>query len=144
MSERAKYDPAEYTPMFLPGELRATLKTEISERFLDGMRARMAVSYHKYGPVAEGYPDRVDAIACLGERIRKYQETGNVEWLIDVANFAMIEFMHPRHKEAHYRPTDSDESPGRLRVDEADSMARNIPTDVSVENLKRKQHRDGD
>jgi hypothetical protein len=31
-----------------------------------------------------------------------------------VANFAMIEFMHPRHPQAHYKATDSDGSPGRV------------------------------
>jgi hypothetical protein len=75
---------------------------------------RMAVSYHKYGAVADGYPDRVDAMASLKLRLDRYAETGNTEFLIDAANFAMIEFMHPRHPAAHFRPTDSDESPGRL------------------------------
>lgn len=88
--------------------------SEFSETFVQGMADRMAVSYCKYGRVAEAYPSRVDAIASLRARLDKYAATGNTEWLMDVANFAMIEFMHPRHERAHFRATDSRESPGRV------------------------------
>jgi hypothetical protein len=88
--------------------------TEVSEPFLQGMADRMAVSYCKYGAVAEAYPSRVDAIASLKKRLDRYTETGNTEWLMDVANFAMIEFMHPRHPDAHFAATDSHASPGRV------------------------------
>jgi hypothetical protein len=88
--------------------------SEFSEKFAQGMADRMAVSFFKYGYVAEAYPKRVDAIASLKERLRKYEQTGNTEWLMDVANFAMIEYMHPRHEKAHFRATDSKESPGRI------------------------------
>lgn len=88
--------------------------TEFSARFTQGMADRMAVSYCKYGRVADAYPHRVDAIASLKARLLKYEQTGNTEWLMDVANFAMIEYMHPRHDKAHFRATDSKESPGRV------------------------------
>jgi hypothetical protein len=87
--------------------------SEFSEPFAQGMADRMAVSYAKYGPVAKAYPERVDAITSLKLRLERYEQDGNTEWLMDVGNFAMIEFMHPRHPKAHYRPTDSKESPGR-------------------------------
>ena len=88
--------------------------SEFSQTFLQGMVDRMGVSFHKYGRVADAYPNAVDAIASLEQRLKEYRETGNTEWLMDVANFAMIEFMHPLHPEAHYSPTDSDASPGRM------------------------------
>lgn len=88
--------------------------TEVSLAFLQGMVNRMAVSFHKYGPVKDAYPHTVSAIKSLLDRLDQYQQTGNTEWLIDMANFAMIEFMHPGHPDAHYRPTDTDESPGRI------------------------------
>lgn len=87
--------------------------TEVSEDFIKGMRNRMEVSYHKYGPVKEAFPFKISALKSLADRIKLYEETGNTEWLMDVANFAMIEFMHPAHPQAHFRPTDSHESPGR-------------------------------
>lgn len=91
-------------------------ETEFSEEFVTGMRNRMAVSYHKYGAVADAYPHKVDAIASLGVRLSRYAETGNTEWLMDVANFCMIEFMHPRHPNAHFQGTDDDASPGRVSL----------------------------
>ena len=88
--------------------------TEVSEPFVQGMRDRMAVSFYKYGSVIDGYPKRVDAIASLRRYLEYYEDTGNAEFLMDVANFAMIEFMLPRHPNAHFVPTDSSESPGRV------------------------------
>jgi len=88
--------------------------TEVSEPFIQGMRDRMAVSFYKYGPVAAAYPSHANAIKSLQERLKKYAKDGNTEWLMDVANFAMIEFMRPAHPKAHYAPTDSHASPGRV------------------------------
>lgn len=90
-----------------------TPSSEFSQKFLDGMVERMGVSFYKYGKVADAYPSKVDALESLQMRIEKYVETGNTEFLMDVANFAMIEFMHPKHPQAFYKATDSDESPGR-------------------------------
>lgn len=89
------------------------LQTEFSENFVQGMRHRMIISYYKYGLIADGFPHKVNAITSLTDRLRKYSETGNTEFLVDAANFAMIEFMHPAHPNAFYAATDSDQSPGR-------------------------------
>lgn len=94
-------------------ETRDILKTEFNEDFVQGMRDRMLVSFYKYGPVAEGFPHKVSAVTSLTDRLRKYAETGNTEFLIDAANFALIEFMHPAHPHAFFEGTDSDQSPGR-------------------------------
>jgi hypothetical protein len=98
-------------------------ETEFCNFFAQGMADRMAVSYHKYGAVSEAYPEAVDAIESLKIRLKLYLEggevkgqkiaPGNTEYLMDVANFAMIEFMHPKHPTAFFKSTDSDGSPGR-------------------------------
>lgn len=88
--------------------------SEFDDKFVDYMRNRMLVSFHKYGPVAEAYPHKVNALKSLELRLKKYQETGNTEYLVDAANFAMIEFMRPSHPEAHFEGTDSSGSPGRV------------------------------
>jgi hypothetical protein len=106
------------------------------------MYDRMAVSFCKYGKVADAYPAKVDAIESLKKRLDKYMETGNSEWLMDVANFAMIEFMYPRHTTAHYRPTDSAESPGRVWNSGAVSQEGNT---LATENRRKPLYaRDGD
>lgn len=87
--------------------------SEYSTEFLQGMVDRMGMSFFKYGLVSDAYPIHVDAIDSLMKRLRKYRETGNTEWLLDVANFAMIEAMCPAHDNAHYEAQDSTSSPGR-------------------------------
>lgn len=92
------------------------LKRDFSEDFVQKMRNRIIVSHYKYGWMKESYPELADAIACLEERLALFKETGNTEHLIDVANFAMIEFMYPRHPDAHFKATDSDASPGLVGI----------------------------
>lgn len=94
-------------------DVSKVLATEFSEPFVQGMRDRMVVSFYKYGPVADAYPHKVNAITSLTDRLRKYAETKNTEFLIDAANFAMIEFMCPSVDGAFFAGTDDDQSPGR-------------------------------
>ena len=91
--------------------------SQYSIEFLQGMVDRMLLGYRKYGHIAESVEKGMDPATEAISRIRQYQRTGNTEWLMDGANYCMIEFMHPSHKDAHYRPTDSDESPGRAMRD---------------------------
>lgn len=99
----------------------AAPETEFSVEFVQQMANRMAVSFHKYGLVADAH-DRCDHIASLQQRLDLYRETGNTEWLVDVANFAMME--HMKHPD-QFRATDSDESPGRTRADGTVDAERN-------------------
>lgn len=97
-------------------------ESEFSPVFVQYMANRMAVSFHKYGLVADA---PIDAVASLRQRLERYLADGNTEWLVDAANFAMIEYMHPRHCEAHFSATSSDESPGRTFTDGSVSAKRN-------------------
>jgi len=94
--------------------IKEILKTEFSERFVGLMKNRMVTSYYKYGSLKDNARKELgfNPIKDLEKRLELYKETGNTEWLVDVANFAMIEFMYPIHEKAHFRPTDSSESPG--------------------------------
>lgn len=102
-------------------------ESEVSQPFLQGMADRMAASKFKYGPVALS-KGKVDPIKSLKVRLDNYERTGNAEWLMDVGNFAMIEFMHPSHPDAYFRATDSRESPGRVWRGESNPVQdRNVP-----------------
>jgi len=85
------------------------LKTEWSTRFENLQKLAMENSFYKYGPLKDNYGkyECMEAIANLKKRLEAYEETGNTEFLVDVANFAMIEFMFPKHPNAHYKGTDS-------------------------------------
>lgn len=90
-------------------DIQQILKTEYSERFDEIRKNMMVVSYYKYGPMKDNYEKFkcMDALGNIEKRIQKYKETGNTEFLADVANFAMIEFMHPSVPGAKYTPTDN-------------------------------------
>ena len=44
--------------------------------------------------------------------LQKYKEPHNIEYLCDVANYAMFEFMYPKFDDAYFKATDSNESAG--------------------------------
>lgn len=73
------------------------LKSEYSERFDKIRKEMMVMSCYKYGPLKDNYGNYkcMDAIGNIRKRLEKYEETGNTEFLADIANFAMIEFMCP-------------------------------------------------
>ena len=85
------------------------LSTEYSERFDDIRKNMMIMSYYKYGPLKDNYGNYkcMNAIENLKIRLQKYLDTGNTEYLADVANFAMLEFMYPSIEGARYKPTDN-------------------------------------
>lgn len=86
--------------------------TEYSTRFDKLRQEAIFVSYHKYGSSKENFQKgMVDAIGSLKKNLKKFEETGNTEYLVDVANYAMFRFMYPQGNES-YRPTDSDQSAG--------------------------------
>lgn len=105
MSERAEWaqdtKPTRHHEVIAEGETREMLLRDTSRVFHDLMDGAMLVNAYKYGDVAQAYPDRVDAVQSMERRIEKYKQDGNVRWLVDAANFAMIEFTHPRHEKAH-------------------------------------------
>jgi len=92
----------------------AECESEISHSFFQKMINAMSLSFFKYGPIRLGYPKRVNAIASLKARLEKYEKNGNTEYLVDIANFAMIEFILPAHPNTNDNPSDSNESPGRI------------------------------
>lgn len=88
------------------------LKRDFSEAFVTKMKNAIEMSHYKYGSPQKTYPELAQAYRCISERLEMYLKTKNKDYLIDIANFAMIEFMCPSFDDAFYKPTDSDESPG--------------------------------
>lgn len=92
--------------------IESILKSEYSKEFDEKRKRSMITSYYKYGKAALNYPNNVDAIASLEQRLNLYKQTGNMDYLIDIANFAMLEFMFPRKKDSFYKAiADEKESP---------------------------------
>ncbi len=90
--------------------------SEFDEDFAARMMEAMMVSFHKYGRVADAYPAKFNALSDVRARLNKYRETGNKHYLVDAANFCMIEAMHPS-REAEWGGNSAADSPGRTSVD---------------------------
>jgi len=98
-------------------------RDHVSEQFIQGMLNRMGVGFHKYGHSRKC--DKLNLIKTIELRLQTYRDTGNTEYLMDAANFCMIEFMYPQIPGAKFTATDSTGSPGL--VDEHGEVVRQVP-----------------
>ena len=88
------------------------LKTDYSHSFDEKRKGLVIQSYFKYGKASRNFATgNVDAIESLKMCLAKFEETGNLEYLCDVANYAMFRFMFPQQGE-YFKHTNSDESAG--------------------------------
>jgi hypothetical protein len=88
------------------------LKRDFSEEFILKMKNAIEMSHYKYGWASKTYPELAQAIKCVQERLDMYEKTHNKDYLIDIANFAMLEYLYPSYDDSKYIPTDSSDSPG--------------------------------
>ena len=88
------------------------LKRDFSEEFILKMKNAIEMSHYKYGWASKTYPELAQAIKCVQERLDMYEKTHNKDYLIDIANFAMLEYLYPSYEDSKYIPTDSADSPG--------------------------------
>lgn len=90
------------------------IEREYSEEFDKLRKNRVYVSYYKYGAAKDNFGEgRVDAIGSLELCLEKFKKTGNTEYLLDVANYAMFRYMFPMPGE-YFKATDSSESAGTV------------------------------
>ena len=94
------------------------LITEYSLDFDKKRQALIVQSYYKYGKAGNNFKtNNVDAIATLKKCLAKFEETGNTEYLCDVANYAMFRYMYPQGNE-RFSYTDSGQSAGIVGMSE--------------------------
>ena len=93
-------------------EREVILKRDFSGEFIEKMKNAIETSHYKYGWASKTYPELAQAYKCARERLDEYVKTHNKEYLVDVANFVMLEFLYPAFDDARYVPTDSDKSIG--------------------------------
>ena len=96
----------------MPDTREQILKRDFSEAFVNKMKNAIETSHYKYGWASKTYPELAQAYKCIEQRLELYRETHNTEYLVDVANFAMLEFLYPAFPDSKYTPTDSDKSCG--------------------------------
>lgn len=102
MYERMRM-PADKKEITVHADLR---KTEWCSEFEEHMRDRLVMGAFRYGKIgAPGKPEW-DRVGDIPERLKKYVETGNTEFLVDIANMALLEFVEGRHPNKHFRAID--------------------------------------
>lgn len=72
------------------------------------MRNRMIQGAFRYGPLGSPGKPQWDRIEYAGRKLQLYKETGNCEYLVDVANLMLLEFVEGYHPNKHFE-TDSTE-----------------------------------
>lgn len=139
------FELPERTPEYVWNLLRDQVGQEFASTLawaVRGMVDRVVMSAPKYGKITpEGVRGR-DWEASIRQRWEKYQETGNIEWLLDIMNFLCMMCTFPPRPQDHFRPTTSEESPGYIA---ADGTHRFNPQDISArERNERRSQRSGD
>jgi len=89
-------------------------ESQWSSEFEQFQRNRLIFGAHRYG--MEFGNASYDYVGALRTRLREYEETGNLEFLVDVANYAMLEFVVGRRRGKEMRPVDGGTHCGKKNV----------------------------
>ena len=86
-----------------PREKSKMRADQFSDAFVELMRRQSLHAYYRYGPTRANAAS-VDFAIEAAARLDAYFVRGNTELLVDVAVFAMCEFMYPHLEGARYAP----------------------------------------
>ena len=83
--------------------------TEWSDDFEKLMRNRLIMGAIRYGRIGDKNKIQYEHIDSMIKRLNKYQESGNKEYLVDVANLCLLEFVECNHPKQHFHAIDDGE-----------------------------------
>lgn len=75
-----------------------------AKHFMALMRNRLLMGTYRYQ--AKATKAEYKYIDGLKLKLKAYEETGNTELLVDIANYALLEFEEPSIEGAHFTPLD--------------------------------------
>lgn len=81
-------------------------KTEWSVDFETLMRNRLVVGALRYGRMGGKNKPQYNRVESMLKRLHKYSDNGNKEYLVDVANLCLLEFVECHHPKQHFQATD--------------------------------------
>ena len=86
--------------------------TQWSHKFESLMRHRLIMGALRYGNIIglnKPKQAKYDYVHSIERRTELYKQTGNAEYLVDIANFALLEFVNETHKDFHFTQVDDGE-----------------------------------
>lgn len=87
-------------------DLRDLMMTEWNEEFEELARNRLVMGALRYGLFRDPEKAAYDYLGAIEDKVKFYRETGNDELLVDIQNYAMLEFTLGRHPQKHFAATD--------------------------------------
>lgn len=101
-------------PKYLLVDLERSEWSPLFERL---MRNRLLMGALRYGVLE--YKRKVgakwDLVGAIEAKIHKYHETGNTEYLVDIANYALLEFECGAHPLKHFHALDNHHDHCRMK-----------------------------
>lgn len=87
--------------------LESLRKTEWIPEFEQYMRNRLVMGALRYETIEEKMSGNTyDFIQYIRDKCNEYDQSHNLECLVDIANVAMLEFRFPYYKDAHFTAID--------------------------------------
>ena len=90
-------------------DLKEMRKSQWSFTFEKLMRNRLIMGALRYGRMNQSGKPQYNVIPSMIKRLHQYEETGNTEFLVDVANLCLLEFEEGHHKKKHFSSIDDGE-----------------------------------
>lgn len=84
-------------------------ETEWSYEFERLMRNRLIMGALRYGRIGLKGKPKYDRVSSMIKRLNNYQESGNKEFLVDIANLCLLEFIECNHPKQHFNSIDDGE-----------------------------------
>ena len=106
-----KLDPKRVT-------LSELFNSEWSDEFERYMRNRLVFGAFRYGRLGDSNKLQWDRIGAARERLAEYEKTGNLEFLVDIANFMLLEFVEGKHPNRHFESTEDTEKVRSKGIDD--------------------------
>lgn len=104
--ERIRKLTIPYKPFITLSELEEEIEKDVWDNtFLQYMFNRLLMGRLRYGPKTEGSV-KYDLIDAIKAKLNIYETTGNTEMLVDIGNYAMLEFRFGNHPKKHFEAHD--------------------------------------
>ena len=95
-------------PLQMP-PLEELRQTEWRPDFEALMRSRLLIGAFRYGRICAKDKPKYNRIAAAHKRLAEYERSGNLDAIVDVANFMLLEFAEGEHPLRHFASGDRED-----------------------------------